>query len=213
MSMPFSAIRSLIPNRRSSMPSSPARPGRTWCYTAPGAFGWLPRRGARLPGGRRARRQCHRAVQGTGPCPGDPAQRRAEAAGRGEHPDFENGAWTGDNTDGAGLVRDLTGNLARSEWRAHPAAGRGRRRARRHPALLEQGPECLFIANRTADKAVALARNFAAMASKHRLPGGGYRRAGRAAFDVVLNATAASLAGDLPPLPDDVFAPGAWPTT
>ncbi|MCU0934166.1 MAG: shikimate dehydrogenase, partial [Thiobacillaceae bacterium] len=71
--------------------------------------------------------------------------------------------------------------------------------------LLEQGPRALFIVNRTADKARSLA---AAFAGQGVVAGGGYD-AVQGAYDVVVNATAASLAGDLPPLPEQVFAPGA----
>jgi shikimate dehydrogenase len=131
---------------------------------------------------------------------------RAELAGAVNTLKFEGEEIYGDNTDGAGLVRDLTANLG------VPLAGRrillmgagGAARGVVGP-LLEQGPRALFIVNRTADKARSLA---AAFAGQGVVAGGGYD-AVQGAYDVVVNATAASLAGDLPPLPEQVFAPGA----
>ncbi len=131
---------------------------------------------------------------------------RAELAGAVNTLKFEGEEIYGDNTDGAGLVRDLTANLG------VPLAGRrillmgagGAARGVLGP-LLEQRPDALFIVNRTADKATALATLFAGRGA---VAGGGYDAA-RGPYDVVVNATAASLAGDLPPLPEDVFAPGA----
>jgi shikimate dehydrogenase len=131
---------------------------------------------------------------------------RAEMAGAVNTLKFEAGDIFGDNTDGAGLVRDLVGNLgvdlAGKRILLMGAGGAARGVI---PPLLEQAPACLFIANRTADKADALACGFA---GQGRIAGGGYGNL-TGEFDVVINATAASLAGDLPPLPDDVFASGA----
>jgi shikimate dehydrogenase len=73
--------------------------------------------------------------------------------------------------------------------------------------LLEAGPAEVFIVNRTAVKAEELVHRFPGFAD---LGGGGYEQLDEKRFDCVINATAASLAGDLPPLPDDIFAPGAW---
>ena len=108
----------------------------------------------------------------------------------------------GDNTDGAGLVADLTRNLNR------PLAGKrilllgagGAARGVIEP-LLEQQPAALVIANRTVSRAQELAELF----------GHGVRACGfdaaetKTPFDVVINATAASLAGELPPLSPQGF--------
>lgn len=132
---------------------------------------------------------------------------RAEAAGAVNTLKFAEGVILGDNTDGVGLVRDLTGNLgvALNQRRILLMGAGGAARGVVRP-LLEQGPARLFIANRTADKARELAARFADPA----LAGGGYDELGGQQFDVVINATAAGLAGELPPLPVGVFAPGAW---
>ncbi|MFZ2855854.1 MAG: shikimate dehydrogenase, partial [Rhodocyclaceae bacterium] len=64
-------------------------------------------------------------------------------------------------------------------------------------------------ANRSADKAHALATHFSALGP---VVGGSYadlaKLAGRP-FDLVINATSASLGGELPPLPAGVFASGS----
>ena len=130
---------------------------------------------------------------------------RAEAAGAVNTLAFAVDGMLGDNTDGAGLVRDLTANLG-----FDPAGKRillmgagGAARGVILP-LLERVPAGLYIANRTAEKAEALARDFGAGQVK----GGGYTGL-HGPFDLVINATSASLAGDLPPLPEAVFAEGA----
>ena len=137
---------------------------------------------------------------------------RAEAAGAVNTLTFsEDGVW-GDNTDGIGLVNDLVGNLgfALAGRRILLMGAGGAARGVVLP-LLEQAPSEVFIVNRTAAKAVELARHFNGPGSRHGaagLRGGGYEElSGR--YDLVINATAASLAGDLPPLPAGLFAEGA----
>lgn len=114
------------------------------------------------------------------------------------------GSILGDNTDGIGLVADLTRN--------HSIPLRGRRilllgaggAARGILApLLEQTPQTLVIANRTADKAVALAREFAGHAN---IQGCGFEALTGTSFDLILNATSASLSDELPPLPEQLLA-------
>ena len=116
---------------------------------------------------------------------------------------FDGAEIYGDNTDGAGLVQDLTVNLGL------PLAGRrililGAGGAARGaiPALLAQGPARLTVANRTPQRAADLVREFGAL--------GPVAASGFDALapdhDLVINATSASLAGDLPPLPDAVLA-------
>jgi shikimate dehydrogenase len=113
----------------------------------------------------------------------------------------------GDNTDGTGLMTDLTRNLRLDLTGKHILVmGAGGAARGVLPALLGAGPERLVIANRTPDKATSLAIALSNMGS---VAGGGYDALGRDTFDLVLNATAASLSGELPPLPETVFAPGA----
>ena len=118
---------------------------------------------------------------------------------------FERGVIFGDNTDGAGLVNDLTQNLGRvlSGQRILLLGAGGAARGVIEP-LLQQQPAQLTLANRTPDKAQRLARSFGGA-----LEAGDYAALAGRQFDVIVNATSASLAGELPPLPPGVFARGA----
>lgn len=139
---------------------------------------------------------------------------RAQAAGAVNTLTFNGADIVGDNTDGAGLVRDLTGNLGVSLHDRHIlllGAG-GAARGVILPLLGEQ-PASLIIVNRTAAKARELANrsDFAELAHflGCRFDGGSYEDLANLddhPFDVVINATSASLSGDLPPLPAGIFA-------
>jgi shikimate dehydrogenase len=133
---------------------------------------------------------------------------RAEAAGAVNTFKFQDGGILGDNTDGVGLVRDLIHNLEVTlKGKRILLMGAGGAARGVILPLLEEGPAGLFIANRTAAKADELAHRFPGFAG---LESGGYEQLAGRRFDVVINATAASLAGDLPPLAKEVFAAGAW---
>ncbi len=115
-----------------------------------------------------------------------------------------NGDILGDNTDGAGLVRDIQHNQAfpLAERRVLLLGAGGAASGVMLP-LLQAGVR-LCIANRTASKAVELASRHASVT------GCGYADlAGQAAFDCVINATSSGLNDELPPIPATVFAPGA----
>lgn len=114
----------------------------------------------------------------------------------------------GDNTDGAGLVRDLTGNLGvMLAGRRLLLLGAGGAARGVVGPLLAQGPAALRIANRTADRAAELAQAFARLGTVH---GGGYDDLEGEVFDVVINATSASLHGEVPPLAEGMLAQEAW---
>ncbi len=111
----------------------------------------------------------------------------------------------GDNTDGCGLVTDLLVNhgISVSGKRILLLGAGGASRGVLLP-LLEQCPACLVIANRTTAKAMDLAAEFA---HKGVISGCGFADLiDDEAFDVILNATSASLTGQLPPLPDTLLA-------
>jgi shikimate dehydrogenase len=118
---------------------------------------------------------------------------------------FEGDTIFGDNTDGAGLVNDLARNLgcAITGRRVLLLGAGGAARGVIKP-LLEQQPARLVLANRTFGKAQLLAQNFGGG-----LQAGTYAALAGGQFDLIVNATSASLAGELPPLPPGVFAPGA----
>ncbi len=115
------------------------------------------------------------------------------------------------NFDGIGLVRDIEHNLGL------PLAGRrvlllGAGGATRGALLpvARAGAARLVIANRTAAKAADLAHELAPHLGGVPLAGAGLDGlAGEAPFDVVINATSASLGGDAPAVPPAAFAPGA----
>lgn len=116
---------------------------------------------------------------------------------------MENGELFGENTDGLGLVRDLTRNLGLklAGKRILLLGAGGASRGVVLPILAER-PQQLLIANRTAQKAHDLANLFKSYgpvsgAGLDDLPG---RR-----FDIILNATSASLSRELPPLPDELL--------
>jgi shikimate dehydrogenase len=77
--------------------------------------------------------------------------------------------------------------------------------------LLERRPDLLVVANRTLDKAESLVRHFHRFSSlaPHGVTAKPYSALSGFQFDLVVNATSAGLAGEMPLLPDQLFAPGA----
>ena len=132
---------------------------------------------------------------------------RAEQAGAVNTLKFDGPAVLGDNTDGAGLVADIRDRLRFSirDKRVLLMGAGGAARGVVLP-LLRQGPACIVIANRTVAKALALERQFASFGN---VESGDYARLAGRQFDLVINATSAGLAGELPPVPRGVFARGA----
>jgi shikimate dehydrogenase len=127
---------------------------------------------------------------------------RAQRAGAVNTFTFDADGILGDNTDGAGLVADLTRNLhfSLAGKRILLLGAGGAARGVVGP-LLDQQPAMLVIANRTVSRAQELAELF-----DQNVRAGGFEAADTP-FDLVINATAASLAGDLPPLSPRVFTP------
>ncbi len=119
---------------------------------------------------------------------------------------FSDAGILGDNTDGAGLVHDITRNLTvdLAGKRILLLGAGGAARGVIQP-LLAEAPAALHIVNRSADKAVALAQAFADLAA---VSGGSFSDLAGLQFDMVINATSASLAGEPLPLPAGLFAPG-----
>ncbi|MBY0446390.1 MAG: shikimate dehydrogenase [Burkholderiales bacterium] len=109
------------------------------------------------------------------------------------------GVLLGDNTDGAGLVSDLLRHASLANKRILLLGAGGAARGVLLP-LLAEGPLSLTIANRTLARAEQLAQRGGIMvkASAFDVLAG--------EFDVIINATSASLAGLALPVPETIFA-------
>lgn len=106
---------------------------------------------------------------------------------------------SGDNTDGIGLVRDLTSNLSIAiEGRNVLIVGAGGAVRGVLGPLLDCGPAALHIVNRTASKAMALAERFGQFGYSGLVSGG--LDSARGPYEVIINGTAASLGGEVPAL-------------
>jgi len=132
---------------------------------------------------------------------------RARLAGAANVIRFDAEGWYGDNTDGIGLRIDIEANAGQ------PIAGRrvlligaGGAAAGVLGPLLEHAPGEVVVANRSIDKALVLCERHASWARQH---GSALRASSLAepgqSFDIVLNASASSLAGSGVPVPDSVL--------
>lgn len=131
---------------------------------------------------------------------------RARLAGAVNTLKFDSADVLGDNTDGIGLCRDINDNLCvpLSGARILLVGAGGATRGVLGP-LLSAGPKCIVVTNRTMSKAVEIAQRFSKLGpvdsiAPDQLPG--------REFDVLINATSASLAENLPPVPVSCFRPG-----
>lgn len=139
----------------------------------------------------------------------DSLSHRARRAGSANTLVRRDGRWEGDNTDGSGLVRDLTirRGLDLHERRVL-LVGAGGAAQGVAPALLDAGIERLVVCNRTRSRAYDLIDRLGSDEARLRactpaeLPAMG-------AFDLVIQATSAGHAGELPPLPASVLATDA----
>lgn len=109
------------------------------------------------------------------------------------------GRLDGDNTDGVGLLTDLTGNLDVTLEETHILVlGAGGATRGIVPALLGSGPRDLRIANRSIERARDLAGRFGKLGKI--LPCRFDELEGQR-FDLIINATSAGLHGEMPPFP------------
>lgn len=133
---------------------------------------------------------------------------RAQAAGAVNTLKFDGERIIGDNTDGVGLVRDIVINAGVSVAGARVlllGAG-GAARGVLLP-LQEQQPGQIVIANRTLARADALVAQLATAGST--LSAARFEDlSGR--FDIIINATSASLSAELPPVPPSVFSAASF---
>jgi shikimate dehydrogenase len=117
---------------------------------------------------------------------------------------FEGTRVLGDTTDGVGLVRDIGAMGVAIEGRRLLLLGAGGASRSVIPALLDARPTALVVANRTVERAHELERQFGGQ-----VQAAGFATLPRRPFDLVLNATSAGHAGELPPLERTLFAAGA----
>jgi shikimate dehydrogenase len=142
----------------------------------------------------------------------DEVSARAKAARAANFLQFDGSRVRADNTDGAGLVADLTRNLGVAlENRRVLLLGAGGAAQGVLLPLLDCHPAILAIANRTVDKALRLAEGVRHLpgAGATVVSGLGFADLAGHHFDVIVNGTSSSLQGEVPPLPAGVFAPGA----
>ena len=114
-----------------------------------------------------------------------------------------------DNTDGKGLVTDITGGAG---WSLKDAriliVGAGGAVKGVIPALLEAGPAEIFIVNRTPERAASLASDWASRDARVR--GGGLDAANSGPWNLVINGTSTGLSGEMPALPETMALTGAY---
>ncbi len=138
----------------------------------------------------------------------DRRSKRAELAGAVNTLKFlDSGKIYGENTDGQGMLQDIVVNLGKAVKQAKVlVVGAGGAVRGVLGPLLEAEPAIVHIANRTAAKAHELAAVFSGFGPCTASGLGDIRSA---AYDIVINGTAASLQGNVPDLPGSIFADGA----
>lgn len=119
---------------------------------------------------------------------------------------LQKGCWFGDNTDGIGLVNDVTLNLKYSLQGARVlllGAG-GAAQGVVYP-LLQQQPSTITIANRTLQKAHNIVEKFAD--NLDTLQAASFDNITES-FDIIINATSTGLTDTALPIPNSIFAKG-----
>jgi len=120
----------------------------------------------------------------------------------------EDGSLHADNTDGVGMVRDLTANHHFTlEGARILVLGAGGAVQGVLLPLLQQHPLEIVIANRTVSKAEALCEKLKTAGT---ISASSFEGLAGMQFDGIINGTAASLQGEVPPIPTDILKPGGW---
>ncbi len=126
---------------------------------------------------------------------------RARLAGAVNTLTFKNGKVYGDNTDGEGLVQDLIRNkVSLAGCRILLLGAGGAARGVLLP-LLSQSPSSITVANRTESKAELLCLHF----SDSRVTASNFLDVEGKQFDLIINATSASLSGGVPAISETVI--------
>ena len=136
----------------------------------------------------------------------DERSERAALAGAANALGFRDGRIAAENFDGVGLVRDIEVNLnlPMAGMRVLVLGAGGAVRGALLPFLAARPAE-LVVANRDVPKVQALVAQVPARGQLFACGYGDLEAMGR--FDLVVNATSASLTGELPPVPPSVFSP------
>jgi shikimate dehydrogenase len=136
----------------------------------------------------------------------DELSERAELAGAVNTLSFADGKILGDTTDGKGLIRDIIGNLGFAiEGKSVLVIGAGGAARGTLAPLLRCNPSRLVIANRTHAKAAELARLIAPLDKKQKhIEAKTFELLANDKFDLVINATSASLQNALPEMPKHI---------
>src|SRR4051812_36588475 len=123
---------------------------------------------------------------------------------------FDGDEVLGDNTDGIGLVMDVQGNAGVDlAGRDVLVVGAGGAAAGVLGPFIEARARRIVVANRTVDKARAIVQRHAVLAGERGVEVEASQLAVTGAFDVVINATAASMSGAAIPIAASVIKPGA----
>lgn len=131
----------------------------------------------------------------------DELSERARLAGAVNTLTFKQGKIYGDNTDGEGLVQDLLRNKVQLENSRILILGAGGAAKGVILPLLAQQPANILIANRTVSKAQNLIERF----NDSRLKTCDFKQTVEHEYDLIINATSASLSGKLPAIPSSTI--------
>ena len=144
---------------------------------------------------------------------------RAHLSARAQQAQAVNTLWMrqgvlhGCNTDGVGLVADLKRLGIRCEDARILMVGAGGAARGVLGPLLDTGCARLHVVNRTAERAHTLVAEWQATTpiALQVLSAGRLTEAlDPIGWDLVINASASSLSGEIPELPSGLYAPGAW---
>lgn len=131
----------------------------------------------------------------------DELTERARLAGAVNTLTFKQSKIYGDNTDGEGLVQDLLRNRVQLENSRILILGAGGAAKGVVLPLLAQKPASILIANRTVSKAESMIEQF----DDCRLKACGFDQTERQVYDLIINATSASLSGEIPAISPSII--------